>query len=348
LDNLFNAPNVRFRIAFAADGTANNDFEGFAFDDVWIGNREQKLLLEYFTNTTLASTVSPNASMRSIEQNNWRDVVGIHYHTSSPSGDPFYNNYSSGPSAREFFYGVWKIPYALVNGDIKNSFETIDYSDIQSWLNIEMLKDPRVSITVEGSASGTLNLQATVKMLEAFNSEDLVLYCAVVQKISEVTEPINGVTEFYNVLRAFVPDPGGTQLKSSWTQGETQSFSLSWPIPADVNTEMLRIILFVQNIQTGKIYQTEIFDASPSTTNKPQPESIAVSVFPNPANSFVRLVSPQVIEQATLIDLTGRLVKVFEPNEYFFDIPVQNLVNGLYFVKLKLRNGQTVVRFVKE
>jgi hypothetical protein len=233
-----------------------------------------------------------------------------------------------------------------VNG--KSPFSFANFSQNQPLLNIEMLKDPRVSITVEGSASGTLNLQATVKMLEAFNSEDLVLYCAVVQKISEVTEPINGVTEFYNVLRAFVPDPGGTQLKSSWTQGETQSFSLSWPIPADVNTEMLRIILFVQNIQTGKIYQTEIFDASPSTTSKPQPESITVSVYPNPASNFVRLVSPQIIEQASVIDISGRILKTFEPNDFIFDIPVQHMVNGLYFVKLKLRNGQTVVRFVKE
>jgi hypothetical protein len=73
-----------------------------------------------------------------------------------------------------------------------------------------------------------------------------------------------------------------------------------------------------------------------------------ISIFPNPASSYVRLVSPQIIEQATLVDLSGRTVKEFNPNEFVLDIPVQHLVNGFYFVKLKLKNGQTVVRFVKE
>lgn len=346
LDRVKEQPNVRFRIAFAADGFAASYFDGIAFDDFWIGNREQKLLIEYFTNTTLASTVTPNANMRSIEQDNWLDLVAIHYHTSSPSGDPFNSIYRAGPSSREFLYGVTAIPYALVNGQDQLNFT--NFSLNQPILDIEKLKDPTMEINVDGTATSTLNLQASVKMLQSVESSDLVMYCAVVQKIVSVSEPINGVTEFYSVLRGFAPDPGGTQLKSTWTAGESQNFNLSWSIPPDVNPEMIRAIVFVQNIQTGEVYQTGYFDASPATSVDPKPEHISVAVFPNPASSFVRLVSPQTIEQAAIFDLTGRIIKVYSPTDFVLDIPVQHLVNGIYFVKLKLRNGQTVVRFVKE
>jgi hypothetical protein len=47
LDMLRGKTNVRFRVAFAADGGAND--EGFAFDDVNIGNRTRKVLRELNT-----------------------------------------------------------------------------------------------------------------------------------------------------------------------------------------------------------------------------------------------------------------------------------------------------------
>ena len=348
LDALRDAENVRFRIAFAADGTANNDFDGFAFDDVWIGNREQKLLVEYFTNATVATTGSANSTMRGIETSNYRDLASIHYHTSSPVGDPFYSFYPAGPSTRELFYGVSSIPYALVNGDTKNSFASANLSSIQPMLNIEMLKDPRMKIEVEGSVGTSVNLQATVTMLDDFADEDLVLYCAIVQKVAEVATPLNGQDEFYSVLRGFVPDAGGTQLKQNWESGESETFTLSTTIPEGVPTEMLRAVVFVQNIEDDKIYQTEIFDASPSTSTNPNAESFAVSVYPNPASSLVRFSAPQVIEQATLVDISGRVLDVFEPSSERFEIPIDRLVNGIYFVRIKAQTGQIVVKFIKE
>ncbi|MCK4701554.1 MAG: PKD domain-containing protein, partial [Bacteroidales bacterium] len=52
LDELVGEENVRFRIAFGADGGALNDFDGFAFDDIWIGERSRIVLLEHFTNAS--------------------------------------------------------------------------------------------------------------------------------------------------------------------------------------------------------------------------------------------------------------------------------------------------------
>ncbi|HRX68916.1 MAG TPA: T9SS type A sorting domain-containing protein, partial [Tenuifilaceae bacterium] len=348
LDMVREAENVRFRIAFAADGNSTVDFYGFGIDDIWIGNREQKLLLEYFTNATTSATVSANSTMRSIETSNYRDIAAIHYHTSSPVGDPFYSFYPAGPSSRELFYGVSQIPYALVNGDTENSFASANLSSIQPMLNIEMLKDPRMKIEVEGSVGTSVNLQATITMLDDFADEDLVLYCAIVQKIADVATPLNGQDEFYSVLRGFVPDPGGTLLKQNWESGESEIFTMSTTIPEGIPTEMLRAMVFVQNIEDGKIYQTEIFDASPSTSTNPNAENFAVSVYPNPARSLVRFSAPQIIEQATLVDISGRILDVLEPNSDRFEIPVDRLVNGIYFVRVKAKTGQAVVKFIKE
>jgi hypothetical protein len=347
LDNLIGQKNVRFRIAFAADGLAVEQFDGFAFDDIWIGNREQNLLLEYFTNATLASTVQPNASMRTLEENNKLDVVAVHYHTAYPTGDPMHSLYSTGASSREYYYGISGIPYALANGTKQFDFTT--FANNQSTIiNIERLKDPRMAIDVTGSATGSLDVNVSVKALEALSNQELILQCAVVQEQYDVQAAIQGQTKFYNVIRQFLPDPGGTQLKANWNVDDTESKSLSWQIPAGVDKDGLRVLAFVQNIDTREIYQVGMYDVSGLTSAKPITESFAVKLYPNPATSFVRIVSPQVIEQATVVDVSGRVLKVFEPNSDEFEISLDEFKSGLYILNIKNSKGTAVAKFIKK
>jgi hypothetical protein len=345
LDLIKDAANVRFRIAYAADGNAINLFDGFAFDDVWIGNREQKLLLEYFTNATLLGSIQTNSDMRNIQTANSSDIAAIHYHSSSPAGDQFYDYYPRGPAAREFFYGISSLPQAIINGEIPFNF--VDFSQNQTMLNLEKLKDPKLLIEVVGTFTNVLEVQANIKIMEDISEDEISIFCAVVQKETDIDPPVHGVTRFYNVLRTFLPDPGGIHLKSNWTKDETATFNFNWSVPSSINNADLRVIVFVQNIKTGETYQAGFSDVSGVTSAGSNPVNHGVNIYPNPANRFVNIVSPERIQSVMLVDMMGRTIAAYPGNDFHLTIPVENLKGGIYFVKLKLESEDVVLKFVK-
>jgi hypothetical protein len=78
---------------------------------------------------------------------------------------------------------------------------------------------------------------------------------------------------------------------------------------------------------------------------------ITMTVIPNPANNVITIMSSSfedVITNATLIDLNGRIVRAVNENQnYFIKIPVEDLSNGIYAVSIKTAKGlQTVQKVI--
>jgi hypothetical protein len=347
LDEIKDASNVRFRIAYATNKFFNpTPYDGIAFDDFWIGNREQNLLLEYFTNATLAELAQPNTGMYDLEQQNALDVVPVHYHTSRPSGDPMHSLFPSGIASRQFFYGVSAIPYALVNGLQPFGFST--FGENQTTVNVEQLKDPEMMISVSGSAGTSISLSVDVTSLVPIVDQELVLYAIIVQKEYATQDLINGQSIFYNVVRGIIPDPVGTKLASSWVAGQMETIHITGQLPSGVSNAELRAVVFVQNIQTRRVYQVGVVDVGSITSVGRLDEPFAVNLFPNPATTLVRLVSPQVVEHAILLDVSGRTIRVINPNSLQFEIPVGDLKPGLYIIRFKSSSGYSTAKFIKQ
>jgi hypothetical protein len=71
-----------------------------------------------------------------------------------------------------------------------------------------------------------------------------------------------------------------------------------------------------------------------------------VSLFPNPANDFIKIYSDEVVQHIQIIDMSGRDVKQFLPsadNRY----KIEDLQKGVYFIKLKPGTGIKTIKFTK-
>lgn len=69
-----------------------------------------------------------------------------------------------------------------------------------------------------------------------------------------------------------------------------------------------------------------------------------VLVYPNPANSYLTIELPQVVESPVQIfDINGKLVQEIESNELYFQTDVSLLQNGVYLLHFNF-NGQQVVK----
>ncbi len=334
LDNLINEKLIRFRIVYAADAQAIVPFNGFAFDNIWIGERQQLQVLEYFTNNTLTAD---NNYIHNLEVNDSLDLIPIHYYT---AGDPL--NYRVGTSSRIFFYGVSQVPYAYSNGIIPYDFAGSKSTAFEDSLDIASLKDPEISLSVGGLPNGINISLSTDVANNNIPNQDLMLVCAIVKK---------EVSGAYNVIKRFVPDQGGTVInKNGWVAGtekKTQSITISYsPSADDLNNTYG--VAFVQNLRSNKIYQAARFNPYIFTGVRPNDISSLVDVYPNPASTNLVIESEYEIQSIQVFDITGRFVGSEKPNQQRFDLPVDKLKGGIYILKGKTQKGDFVKKFVKQ
>ena len=70
------------------------------------------------------------------------------------------------------------------------------------------------------------------------------------------------------------------------------------------------------------------------------------SIFPNPTSEEFRIDTKIDVEKISIINIAGKEVKSI--NSKLRIINVEDLVNGVYFIKIEGKNGSSVRKFVKE
>jgi hypothetical protein len=74
--------------------------------------------------------------------------------------------------------------------------------------------------------------------------------------------------------------------------------------------------------------------------------SNAVQLYPNPVIDYLYLKSNSPVEQVTVYDLTGRVVKqVKQPGT---SVDLIDLSSGFYLLQVRTAQGETVQKFIKE
>jgi hypothetical protein len=74
----------------------------------------------------------------------------------------------------------------------------------------------------------------------------------------------------------------------------------------------------------------------------------ALVIYPNPTNSFIQIknISIEDIANIFIIDMQGRIVKILQLQNELID--VNQLVNGIYILKIEMKNGkQSIQKFQK-
>ncbi len=330
----------RMRIAFGSDAVASN-YEGFAFDNVWIGERTRMVILEHFTNSTSAASLDADPYVNAITEQNPNEVIDIQYHTSFPGQDQRNTYFPSGPSSRTLYYGVALVPYSVMDGIY--SFQGFDgETDEYNWKEGDLLRniliDPLTTIDLTSSylVDNNIYVEAEVGLIDtALKEENLTLHIAIVENESAVYE---------SVLKKMLPDAGGTSIIDLWDGNNSVTVYQSWSFtPSDfVSVDSLVLVAFVQNEDTKDVYQaayvgfkdlmgTGIFD-TPDRAG-----TLDYLVYPNPASDEIFLKFDQVLRgnmQVHLFNELGALVDVnlLQKGNDMYSFDVTNYREGVYFI----------------
>ena len=352
LDMLRGKKNVRFRVAYGSDGNSQIIRDGFAFDDFYIGERTQRVLIEYFTNEASLASLEADEAVNEITDANIADVMNIQYHTAFPGYDRFNVQNQSDPAVRVLFYGVSSVPYAITNGGFYGqSYNFAESGILQNEITRLALRDALFDVSVSGEISGNnFNVGATVTANTALENVNMNVFTAILEK--SVVADVSGQGEviFENILKDILPDAAGFNLNRDWNVKDTEDISYSWPLQNTENPENLVAVVFIQDEITREIYQAGtseniIFTSSEyEEFNSSPKDELSFNVYPVPANERIYIDNPHTNGQFTLsiYTHTGKLMEV--RNVFFNQLPVQVDVEqynaGVYILRMEDLQGK--------
>lgn len=355
LDELIGFDNIRFRIAFKADNSLT--YEGFAFDNIKISQRERTVLVEHFTNYESSKALSSDKIINALTSYNLHDAIDIQYQSSYSTNNEIYNSYQMGVSTRESYYNITSVPYTYFDGTENFSFSDADHTPTATELMSRALTDPEFAIDLQTTNNGSsLVINIQLEALKAMTNRQLQILTAVLEK--EINfDPGTGEMILENVLRRFIPGPGGAYLDKNWAIGQTAQLTYNYDLPPYFEKgDSAIIVTFIQDelskeiLQaatdgaTGQSSQTSIEDWFTGT------KGIDFMIFPNPASNEISITFSQIPEeqaQINLLNQQGAIVKSFKPdNAWYTQFNLDDLQSGVYFVQWKNGTEQKIKKLI--
>src|SRR5260221_7024252 len=115
---------VRFRLAFASHGvpSAGLKYDGFAFDNVFVGDKTKNVLVEQITNANSSTSGAADVYFANLytkqvtQRNGSTDFNYIQYHVRFPQPDVFSQANGDDAAARALYYSVQTPPYSMLDG----------------------------------------------------------------------------------------------------------------------------------------------------------------------------------------------------------------------------------------
>jgi hypothetical protein len=357
---------VVFRIAFASslDPFPGRTLNGFAFDDVYIGEKKRNVLVEHYTNDSNTQSELADQYLDALHS---MDFIKLQYHVAAPGFDQINEDNPFDVSARQLVYGVSNPPVTIMDGILGNYYNknfTGFIADItRQSLDRRSLEDPSfdIDLTFNPSADDVLSADITYSYNDTVTSytPQIILQAALVET------GVNGNT---NSLRKLLLGPEGYVINAPLTAGVPQDFLQSVNYPIDVPIEEggnLYVIAFVQEritvagITSKRILQSQIFNAPYKVRQPPvglpdDPvivEAHSIDIYPNPASQQInfklggklsRSYQWKIIDQRGVTVLEGDMQRDLTEAQ---QVDITRLANGIYF--LAIEGEGKVLRYEK-
>ncbi|MFY0599042.1 MAG: Ig-like domain-containing protein [Cyclobacteriaceae bacterium] len=341
--------HIRFRFSLGSSAgekitSETERFEGFAFDNVKIFDREKLIVLEQFSSLELPTSRRADTTIYGlIARDLGSDALLVNYYTALVEDpDELNERNTNDPGARAAYYGISEAPRSVIAGSIQEPDGAADGFELQTmgW-NVNRFNETSLgeslfdisNVTIGGSSQEIVveSVDFTSRVNLPDSTELAFRFAVVESKIYD--QEINTtyqVDTIYNALRKMLPSAGGFAYVGRLDSGDT-NFGIDltetkWGISSVYDASQLKVIIFVQldsdlsdelGLAKGTILQAAQVDVGAGKIN-PTPETITANqliagkefgVYPNPSDeSFeIELVQETLMDMDwVLYDQSGR------------------------------------------
>ncbi len=340
--------HLRMRIAFGSPAINLSDYQdGFAFDNVWIGDRTRNVLLETTSNISYPNMMQINKHVYDLAFHSevTKDVTLVQYN----QVDQFYQNNTSITNNVEYVYGNSDPAKAYIDGEPANVPLSWYLSSID--FETEMLETPKFSIDIDTFYTNSQNLVARARItanevmpnsnyrIHTIITEDSLVY----QNTRDMIQAV-----------ARKDDESSNTYARNWVAGQWEDVQLNWNHAAEgvaYNPDRFQVVIFIQDLTTREIFQVKSSRDKSGylvpTRKLEDANNLAIianmNLYPNPARDYFQVDLEQTLTedyQWKLVDLRGVEIQSGNMNVGDTQVTVQNdqLPTGIYI--FTLTNGR--------
>jgi hypothetical protein len=364
---------VIFRVALGTNsdnGLPENGvpFEGFAFDNVFIGEKQRNVLVEYFTNAGI--NPAANDYLNNLYNNQFifkdsSDFFKIQYHIANPSPDVINQANPNDHAARALLYGVSQPPVGIMDGILFNYYGTTFNGDqtkiTASTVDRRALEDPKFRIRVnllptnDPTTKDSLSLRIRLNYLDPANpfSGRLFLHAALIE---------SNVSGNINVVRKLLLSPEGRLFNQTWSDTISQEVILKTVIDAPIGADNPNLWLAVwvqqdvnKTIQQSRLIKLPVRSRTTIVGLEKDPALAIIRdiiVYPNPASRQFNFAleqgyTPAVGMEGFVYTLTNQRGVVVLRGTLNTDLSVpqtvdiSQLASGMYIITIS--RGKTII-----
>jgi hypothetical protein len=235
------------------------------------GQTGNRVLIEEFSETGCGACAQNDSAFKALMKKNADKVAIISYHCTYTL-DTFYT-YNKLCDEKYTYYDVKGYPSAIINGTMPGPNIThISYLNdflIDKFYKKEPLFKFDISSTSgmkEKNHNATIKIKAT--SLKNIDSKDLRLYAVVTENNINYEEryhskAINGLNEFDNIMRTFLPGREGTEIGEQTAGKENLVKVVYTNDDKEINYKEVRIVVFIQDVKTKEVLGATVTDKSP-------------------------------------------------------------------------------------
>jgi hypothetical protein len=360
--------NVRFRVAFAAaDNTDANGREGFAFDNVYIGERTRSVLVEHFTNQNIPGIAALENRLYQLIYSNLygRDVTLLQYQTILGGTDNYYSQAQAEADARTYYYGISQTAKKVrINGQDLVSFtdSLVDVNRYQEYLDMQMLQTPSFKITIPavpqvfqvatGAATGTAVAVIQVEALKDMPFDQYRVHVVITEDSLRSTQRHymkSVVRTMQSDITSVTAGTAGTPFNRAFVTGDIVPVSINWEFQTNLYRRAnLRINVFVQNEESKEVYQVAtsrdltVFNGPVNVEELPMAEGkeiIDFKLYPNPAQDYFNIEFSQPLEGEydwQVVDMLGRVLQQgkAQPGDRTIQVQTEQYAGGMYIFSI--------------
>lgn len=306
---------------------------------------QRVVLIEQFTNSGCPPCAASTPPVFNYVNNNPLDVVAIGYHTSYPYSDSMYFENPFESSARVSYYGSFGVPQSFVDGNYYSNSSSNFIPVMANTINARKAIANKYNISnVNTTISGNnLNTKIVFESLSTSNVNDtlrahIVVIEKNVLKSSYAASPgANTETNYEYVMRKMLPNQVGSFLVNRSLNGK-DTIAFNWTMQKIKNNTQVRLVAFVQNINTKEVYMANMFSTNLSTgISENNNEACSLQAYADPTLKTITITSDKLKNTATIkiIDMSGKNIvsEKLMPGETI-QLSTSSFNAGIYFISL--------------
>jgi hypothetical protein len=299
------------------------------------------VFVEEFTQASCGPCAQANPSFTKLLTDNASKVNFIKYQTSWPGTDPMNKQNPTDVATRVTYTGAGSVgvPYAVMDGAVVKGggYDGAPGGLTQAKITAEAAITSPFEMKLYhqfNAANDSIFITVKVTCTQASTMTTPKLQVSMMEKmITFTTAPgSNGEKAFEHVMRKMYPSASGTAMATTWTVGQTQTFTFKGAIPTYIykKTE-IATIAWIQDDKDKNVKQS-VFN--PTANSIPTgiadvAASINLNAYPNPSNGLMNVY----FESASSANYNVRITNAI--GQVVYEETLSNF-NGIYSKELDL------------